>query len=161
LGERVVRNDEVGSSILLRSIGLAKHSPQVSNLLGKHLLVELYGCDRSRLDDAELLKALSVAASRAMGATVVDAHAHRYQPVGVSVVVILSESHLALHTWPERGMASIDIFVCSPAINPHEAKAFLAEDLSAAELAEMEIRRGDLQHERIPRWRHAKSTSSR
>ena len=133
----------------------------MSKLLGRHLLVELYGCDRDRLDDAEYLKSHGVAASQAMGATVVGAHAHRFQPVGVSVVVVLSESHLALHTWPERGTASIDIFVCSPTINPHEAKALLANSLCATDAAEMEIRRGELQHEPTPRWRHTKSMSNR
>jgi S-adenosylmethionine decarboxylase len=102
-----------------------------------------------------------VAASEAMGATVVAAHAHRFQPVGVSVVVVLSESHLALHTWPERRTASIDVFVCSPTIDPHKAKLLLADGLGAADTAEMEIRRGDLQHERTPRWRRTRSTSNR
>ena len=81
----------------------------MSKLLGKHLLVEFYGCDRQRLNDIEFLKEQSTAAAEVMGATVVGVHTHRFQPVGVSIVVILSESHLALHTWPEHGTASVDM----------------------------------------------------
>jgi S-adenosylmethionine decarboxylase len=102
-----------------------------------------------------------IAAAEAMGATVVDAHAHRFQPIGVSVVVILSESHLALHTWPERTTASMDVFVCSPAVDPHKAKLCLAESLGAIDTAEMEICRGALRQQQVPRWRHANPTTNR
>jgi S-adenosylmethionine decarboxylase len=121
------------------------------------LLVELYGCDGHRLDDPEYLKSRGVAAAQSMGATVVAAHAHRFQPVGVSVIVVLAESHLAIHTWPERATASLDIFVCNPGMNPHQAKRFLIESLVASDVAEMEVRRGDLHHEPRPDWQFAGS----
>jgi spermidine synthase len=133
----------------------------VSNQLGRHLLVEFYLCNRDRLDDAKFLKDQCIAAAEAMGATVVGAHAHRFQPIGVSVVVILSESHLALHTWPERATASMDVLVCSPAVNPHKVKRFLAESLIAMDTAEMEICRGTLRQQQAPRWLHANPTSNR
>jgi S-adenosylmethionine decarboxylase len=129
-------------------------------ILGKHLLVELYGCDPALLDDAEFVKAQCVAAAEAMGARVVVAHAHRFQPVGVSVVVVLAESHLALHTWPEHEAASMDIFICKPAMDPRRATAVMAQNLRASSVADMEIARGDLRRQRPRRWRHAEATPS-
>jgi S-adenosylmethionine decarboxylase proenzyme len=129
-------------------------------MLGRQLLVDLYGCDRSRLDDAEFLRVQTVAAAEAMGARVVESHCHRFEPLGVSVIVLLSESHMALHTWPEHGAASIDIFVCSSVIDPHRAKAALASSLNASRIGEMELRRGNLEHEGPRRWRGANKTPS-
>ena len=126
----------------------------MSMLMGKQLLVELYGCDRARLDDEEFLRSQSVAAAEAMGATVVGVHSHRFQPVGVSIVLVLAESHLALHTWPEQSAASLDVFVCSRAIDPHRAQEHLAECLRADRSAEVELERGNLDAVPPPRWRH-------
>jgi S-adenosylmethionine decarboxylase proenzyme len=125
----------------------------VSNVLGRHLLVELYGCDPARLDDEAFLRTEGSAAATAMGATVVAVHSHRFKPVGVSVVVVLAESHLALHTWPEHGAASVDIFVCSPDIDPHRAKSQLAAALDAARCCELELQRGCLDRGRAEAWR--------
>jgi len=124
----------------------------VSITLGRHLIVELYGCDPCLLDDADFLKIQCATAATAMGATIVNVHAHRFQPVGVSVVVVLSESHLAMHTWPEHGTASLDIFVCRPEVDPHLAKSSLANSLRAARMAELELDRGNLDTRRTPRW---------
>jgi len=111
-------------------------------VLGRQLVLELFGCDRGRLDDVDFLREQCVAAAEAMRATIVSAHAHRFHPVGVSVVVVLSESHLALHTWPEHGCASADIFVCSPTTDPHRAKQYLADCLRSSRTTELELHRG-------------------
>jgi len=123
--------------------------------LGKHVLAEFYDCDRTKLDDEAFLRRQAVAAARAMGATIVGVHSHRYQPQGVSVVIILAESHLSLHTWPEFDLASIDIFVCNPDTDPQLAKAHLTEVLEAGRIAELEVERGQLdrvaeRHVRLP-----------
>ena len=118
--------------------------------LGRHLLLELYGCDRGRLDDEEFVRAEAVAAARAMGATVISAHSHRFHPVGVSVVVILAESHLSIHTWPEHATASADVFVCSPASQPHRAKQRLADALGAGRVSELDLPRGRLEPDEQP-----------
>ena len=122
-------------------------------LLGRHLLLEFYHCERSRLDDEGFLRSQSVAAALAMGTSVVSVHSHRFQPVGLSVVVILAESHLALHTWPEYETASADIFVCNPTADLDRAKKHLAECLRAGRVAELELSRGQIHRERVPGWR--------
>ena len=86
---------------------------------GMHLLVDLWGA--SNLDDAEVIdKALRAAAVKA-GATILHSHFHTFSPNGgVSGVVVLAESHISIHTWPERRFAAVDIFMCG-ACDPHDA----------------------------------------
>ncbi len=116
----------------------------MSTLLGRHLLVELHDCDSALLDDEQFLRSQCAAAAGRMGATVVKEHSHRFTPIGVSVVIILAESHLSLHTWPEYGLAAVDIFVCGPGADPHVAKQRLSRSLKAGRVVELEIRRGEL-----------------
>jgi len=132
----------------------------VAKLLGRHLLVDLFGCDRTRLDDVDYLRAQAVAAAEAMGATVVGVHAHRFEPHGVSVFVVLAESHLAIHTWPEHATASLDIFVCNPETDPHRGKTHLGDCLRSNRVAEIELPRGQLDNARNRRWRHSELAAS-
>ncbi len=86
---------------------------------GTHLLVDLWGA-RNLSDPALIDVALREAAIRA-GATILHSHFHHFTPNGgVSGVVVLAESHISIHTWPERGFAAIDIFMCG-ACDPHNA----------------------------------------
>lgn len=89
--------------------------------LGRHWLVECHELAAHVADDVAALKAACVGAARAAGATVVGAHFHTFEPHGVSGVVLLAESHLTLHTWPEFGYAAIDLFSCSDAIRVEPA----------------------------------------
>lgn len=84
---------------------------------GTHLLVDLWGA--SNLGDPDLIdKALRAAAEKA-GATILHSHFHHFSPNGgVSGVVVLAESHISIHTWPERDFAAVDIFMCG-ACDPH------------------------------------------
>lgn len=116
----------------------------MSRSLGKHLVVELFGCEQSRLDDERLLRVESAAAAEAMAASVVAVHAHRFLPHGVSVVVVLRESHLTLHTWPEYGTASLDLFVCGSSTKPEAARNHLLRVLGATRAIELTLDRGQL-----------------
>lgn len=84
-----------------------EHSPH-----GIHIAMECAGCRRDLLTDADLLKDTMVACAKEAGATVVDSMIHSYNPAGLSGVVVISESHLAIHTWPDIGYASFDIYTC-------------------------------------------------
>jgi S-adenosylmethionine decarboxylase proenzyme len=108
------------------------------NTLGRHLLAELYGCDIALLDDLEAVSEHLRAAAAAVGVTVVGSAFHRYAPQGVSGVLLIAESHLSLHTWPEARYVAVDIFTCGgldprPAIR-HLARAFAAEDVRMHEV---------------------------
>lgn len=86
---------------------------------GTHLLVDLWGA--SRLDDPEHIDASLRAAAEVAGATILHGHFHHFSPNGgVSGVLVLAESHISIHTWPERDYAAIDIFMCG-ACDPYDS----------------------------------------
>lgn len=80
--------------------------------LGRHVLLELHQCPADLLKAGPQLEAFLKAAAGKMGATVVTSNFHQFAPYGISGVVIIQESHLTLHTWPEHGYAAVDIFTC-------------------------------------------------
>ena len=84
------------------------------NALGHHILLDLWGVPHHLLDDVVALEGALAEAARAGGAHVVERRMHRFAPHGVSGVLILAESHLAGHTWPESDFAAIDVFTCGP-----------------------------------------------
>ncbi|MFT6862617.1 MAG: S-adenosylmethionine decarboxylase proenzyme [Akkermansiaceae bacterium] len=90
--------------------------------------MECGGCLCALLEDAELLKSTMIACAEEAGATVVDSLIHSYNPAGLSGVVVISESHLAVHTWPEIGYASFDIYTCGK----RELAETIAQKLEAA-----------------------------
>ena len=112
--------------------------------LGRHLLAELKGCEASRLSDLGLVQASMVQAARASGATVVTQSFHHFAPLGISGVVVVAESHLAIHTWPEHRFAALDYFTCGKLVDPLLAIECMRTALGAQELSVREIPRGEL-----------------
>ena len=106
--------------------------------------MDLYGSPASVLDDVIRIEASMVRAARASNATVINTSFHRFSPHGVSGVVVIHESHLSIHTWPEHGFAAIDVFTCGDTINPWQAYESLKSDLGAAHGTTREIDRGQL-----------------
>ncbi|MGJ8640466.1 MAG: adenosylmethionine decarboxylase [Opitutaceae bacterium] len=82
------------------------------NALGRHVLLELNGCEHRMLTDAETLEQTLVSAAEAAGAHVVETVFHQFSPHGLSGVVVIAESHITVHTWPEYGYAAVDVFTC-------------------------------------------------
>ncbi len=116
----------------------------MANHLGTHLLVDFAECNVELLDDEVYLRSSCTTAAEEMGASVVAVHSHRFEPYGVSVMIILAESHLSLHSWPEYGMASADIYVCGDTADPQKGKLLLGESLKAKKVTELEVARGQL-----------------
>ncbi|HBG23220.1 MAG TPA: S-adenosylmethionine decarboxylase proenzyme [Peptococcaceae bacterium] len=112
------------------------------NSLGRHVLAELYGCTFEALDDTEKVKSYMIKAAISAGAEVRESVFHKFSPQGVSGVVIISESHLTIHTWPELGYAAVDVFTCGDKINPWDACKHLSEILQAEHVTATEMRRG-------------------
>ncbi len=112
------------------------------NALGRHLLIELQDCDREVLNDLDFLRDAMVTAAIDCGATVLGESFHHFSPQGVSGVVIIAESHLSVHTWPEYGYAAVDIFTCGVSVEPRKAAEVLIEKLGAKSHSLMEIQRG-------------------
>src|SRR5215467_1590653 len=107
--------------------------------LGRHVLLELYDCDAEVLKDLETVREEMVEAARRARATIVTVTFHEFNPFGISGVVVISTSHLSIHTWPEYRYAAVDIFSCGDVVQPQVAidyltRAFLAERVSVVEL---------------------------
>lgn len=111
--------------------------------LGRHLLVELVGCDPTALSSLEQVTTAMLAAARASGATIVTHSFHHFSPHGVSGAVIIAESHLAIHTWPEHGFAAMDYFSCGP-VKPEAALEVLKEAFGATSTEVLRLTRGPL-----------------
>jgi len=111
-------------------------------MLGNHILVEFYGCDCDVLNDEQLLGREMVEAAYMAGATVVDRRFHTFSPYGVSGVVVLAESHLTIHTWPEHGYAAVDLFTCGDTVDPWEAFDHLKSALNSTNVSTVEMKRG-------------------
>ena len=114
------------------------------NALGKHLLLELKDCDKEVLNDISLLRSVLLTAADEAGATVLGESFHRFNPHGVSGVVIISESHLCIHTWPEHGYAAVDIFTCGDSVQPQKAADILISKLGSKNHSILEVQRGTL-----------------
>ena len=94
--------------------------------LATHVLLELWGVETSLLNDAKALEAGLIDAARAARCEVLGALHHQFHPQGASVVVLVAESHLSVHTWPEHGYAAIDILTCGQTL-PEAGVASLIE----------------------------------
>jgi S-adenosylmethionine decarboxylase len=110
--------------------------------LGRHLLLELYDCDTEALNSLDVVKGSMVEAAKRAQATIVDVAFHEFNPFGISGVVVIAESHLAIHTWPEYRYAAVDVFSCGETLQPQVAVDYLVEQLGAARASVVELQRG-------------------
>ncbi len=111
--------------------------------LGTHFIAEFYGC--SGVDDPDFVQIKMVEAAVASGATVLQANVHNFgDGFGVTGVVLLAESHISIHTWPEYKYAAIDVFVCGGKANPQAAVDYLENSFEAARVEIAKHARGTL-----------------
>jgi S-adenosylmethionine decarboxylase len=110
--------------------------------LGRHILAEIYGCDFDILNNIELVEKIMVNAALEAGAEVRETVFHKFSPQGISGVVVISESHLAIHTWPELGYAAVDVFTCGDRVDPWQACNYLAQYFKAQDIKANEQQRG-------------------
>jgi spermidine synthase len=112
--------------------------------LGRHILVEYFDCRNELLNDVPYIEQSMVAAARKADATVINSTFHHFSPFGVSGVVVIQESHLAIHTWPEYGYAAVDLFTCGDTVDPWIAYNELKRLLEAKSGSSIEMLRGQL-----------------
>ncbi|HEV2262874.1 MAG TPA: adenosylmethionine decarboxylase [Candidatus Rubrimentiphilum sp.] len=110
--------------------------------LGTHIVCELSGCDPAALSDVNGVHKMMIAAARAARATILESSFHRFEPQGVSGTVILAESHISIHTWPEKGYAAMDFYTCGDHTDPWRACIHAAKSLSATQMLTTEFKRG-------------------
>jgi S-adenosylmethionine decarboxylase len=110
--------------------------------LGKHVIAELYGCDSEIINNQELIEDFMLEAVELSGATIVQPVFHKFSPHGVSGMVVVSESHFAIHTWPEYGYCALDIFTCGDLINNQIALDHLKQKFRSTNISVVEMKRG-------------------
>ncbi|NLC62501.1 MAG: S-adenosylmethionine decarboxylase proenzyme [Thermoanaerobacterales bacterium] len=113
--------------------------------LGRHILAEIYNCNPKILNDKESIEQILVNAALVAGAEVREVAFHKFSPQGGSGVVVISESHLAIHTWPEFGYAAVDVFTCGERVNPWDACNYISKEFNAKHMTASEVKRGIFQ----------------
>lgn len=110
--------------------------------LGNQLVVELYGCNRNCIEDVAFVEETMVQAAHKAKATIVQSIFHEFSPHGVSGAVIIAESHLAIHTWPEFGYCALDVFTCGNLTDNSAALDYIKDAFQADYYSAMELKRG-------------------
>mgnify|MGYP001156722899 FL=1 len=107
-------------------------SDNFCNFKGNHLLLEVYGCNKEKLNDELYLRCQLNSAAKLAKASVLNIVSNKFEPFGVTAIALLAESHLSIHTWPESYYSAIDIFTCGRNMKPKLASQFLIESLEAS-----------------------------
>jgi len=117
--------------------------PAQHAMIGSHVVLDLYDCETEHLDDLAWIKRTMTNAARAARATIVETVFHRFAPWGISGVVIIAESHLAIHAWPENRFVAIDVFTCGDSVMVDVASAFLTREFRSRRPMRRCFGRGD------------------
>lgn len=106
---------------------------------GRHLILDLYGCDQGILDDYQELQRLLEVSLVMANATILRIFGEKFQPQGVTLLALLAESHASVHTWPELGYCAVDLYTCGDKTKTHRAAEFLKKKLKAETVEEKEL----------------------
>ena len=101
------------------------------NSVGRHCILELYDCPGALLDDQAFVQQTLKQAANIAKSTLLGELSHKFSPQGVTALVLLAESHISIHTWPEAGYAAVDVFTCGEHTLPEEACRFIAQQMEA------------------------------
>lgn len=115
-----------------------------STHLGYQKTIDFYGCSSIKINSCNFVENTLLKAAQLMQLTVVNATIHKFSPIGVSGVIVIEESHIAIHTWPEHDYVAIDIFTCNDSYHLEKGILFLKEAFEAYKLEEKDITRGNL-----------------
>lgn len=112
-------------------------------MLGIHVLYEFHGCDPAVLNSPRILRRVMRKAVKSGGCTILGDRFHQFNPHGVSGMVVIMESHMAIHTWPEHSYAALDFFTCKLDTHFDAALAVLQEGLGAQRIEYQLAHRGE------------------
>ena len=118
-------------------VNLDNHNNNNNHLeeqLGRHLIVEMMGSPYHRLNNITFIDNVFREACTIGSLTLLKMQLHQFEPFGVSGVAVLAESHISIHTWPEKSYAALDIFVCGKNANPELALKYIEEQMEATSL---------------------------
>lgn len=109
---------------------------------GRHVLADVWGVEFNKINDIEFLKEHMCKAAEKSGATILGMEYEAFLPCGVTVLILLSESHLSIHTYPEKGFAAIDGYTCGEDVDPEVAVNYLLTILKPETIYSSKIIRG-------------------
>ncbi|OYT25498.1 MAG: adenosylmethionine decarboxylase [Thermofilum sp. ex4484_82] len=112
------------------------------NTIGYHYVIEASGCDPKILADTEALKKILLEAAKIGEMSIRSIYFYKFSPQGVSGVIVVSGSHISIHTWPEKGYAAIDVYTCDTESEPEKTFNYILEQLKASYAHITEIERG-------------------
>jgi S-adenosylmethionine decarboxylase len=112
-----------------------------TNHIGRHLVSDMWNCKKLS-DNVEPLEKIMLNACHVANATILGVSSHKFEPQGVTVMVLLAESHISLHSWPEYDYVAIDVFTCGQNMNPQAAIDYLEERLKPSKIETRKIIRG-------------------
>ncbi|MEN3035503.1 MAG: adenosylmethionine decarboxylase [Candidatus Methanosuratincola sp.] len=110
--------------------------------VGRHFIFELFGCDPKGLDDIRGIEEAMERGAIESGLTILGRVFHQFSPQGVTGVLVVAESHISIHTWPELGYAALDVFTCSKNTDPMKVFSRIAGLLKPASNSVVEMKRG-------------------
>jgi S-adenosylmethionine decarboxylase proenzyme len=114
--------------------------------LGNHVTLDFYGCEADNLDNPEFVRDSLLKAINLAGCTYVEDSFKEFEPIGVSGFVIIAESHLSIHTWPEHKFAALDVFTCGHIDQLYNIEKHLTEIFSPNMVDKTFIKRGTRVH---------------
>ncbi len=111
--------------------------------VGVHIIADFYGCPRELLSRAETLKRIFEESARYAGVTLIGARYHQFEPEGATGILLLAESHIAFHTWPEHGLVTLDVYTCGDPKEADNVYEFLIKALKPKRIKFIKLPRGD------------------
>ena len=116
----------------------------IQNPIGVHVILDLYNCDPEILNDKEKIEQILTNSAKIANATIVSTHFREFKPQGVTGVVVVAESHISIHTWPELGYAAVDVYTCGSHTMPAKASEYIVKELKCKTPVITKIDRGFL-----------------
>ena len=110
--------------------------------IGYHYIIEASGCDPKIIADANTLKRILLESAKVGEMDVRTVYFYKFSPQGVSGLIVVSESHISIHTWPEKGYAAIDVYTCGTKSKPEKAVNYILEQIKADYAHITEVERG-------------------
>ncbi|AEE14179.1 S-adenosylmethionine decarboxylase proenzyme [Thermodesulfobium narugense DSM 14796] len=110
--------------------------------IGMHYIVEASGCDPAIIGDPVRAREIFLAAAKVANMDVKAVHFYKFFPSGTSGVVVVSESHISVHTWPENGYAALDVYTCGEKAQPEKAVEFILQAFRVRHAHITEVQRG-------------------
>jgi len=119
----------------------------MAKTLGLHILADLYGVEADKIDRVEDIRELLEGAVKYANLTKISSHYYQFQPHGATGVVLLAESHLSIHTWPEHGLATVDVYTCGDPSKAYKAMDYIITQLNPKRVDKQVHERGIVEEE--------------